>query len=161
MGALATLALAAAAGAAPAVTHAAEVRGTFDVAVTFIPGTAADDTRGRATFRKTFQGALAGTSEGEMLTAGVPASGKAGYVALERFTGTLEGRTGTFVMQHSGTMDGARKTLAVAISPGSGTGQLAGIGGTLVIDIEGKQHYYTLRYELPAPAASSPAAPAR
>ena len=101
------------------------------------------------TFTKTFHGALAGTSEGEMLTAGAPAAGSAGYVALERFTGTLDGRRGSFVMQHSGTMDGGKQALAIAISPGSGSGELAGIAGTATIDIRDKQHYYTLRYELP------------
>ncbi|QGZ38518.1 uncharacterized protein DUF3224 [Pseudoduganella flava] len=105
--------------------------------------------------KKTFYGALAGTSEGEMLTAGAPASGTAGYVALERFTGTLDGRRGSFVMQHSGTMAGGRNTLAIVITPGSGTEQLAGIAGTATIDIEGGQHYYTLHYQLPAQPAAN------
>lgn len=145
---IAALALAAGQAASPA-----EVKGTFDVTVTPVPEarTAPDDTRGRMRFTKTFQGALSGTSEGEMLTAGAPASGSAGYVALERFTGTLGGRRGSFVMQHSGTMHGGRQDLSIAIAPGSGTGELAGIAGSATIDIAGKQHFYTLRYTLPAP----------
>ncbi|WP_338762526.1 DUF3224 domain-containing protein [Massilia sp. METH4] len=136
---------------APVLAAATEVTGTFDVKVTPVPAqrAAADDTRGRMTFTKTFQGALAGTSEGEMLTAGAPATGTAGYVALERFTGTLDGRRGSFVMQHSGTMAGGRQELAIVISPGSGTGELAGIAGTAAIAIEGGKHYYTVRYTLP------------
>lgn len=135
-----------------ATASAAEVRGKFDVTVTPVPAAAAaaDDTRGRMTLKKTFYGPLQGTSDGEMLTAGSPATGTAGYVALERFTGTLEGRRGSFVMQHSGTMDGGAKTLSIVIAPGSGTEQLAGIAGTATIDVEGGQHYYTLHYRLPA-----------
>ncbi|QBE66117.1 DUF3224 domain-containing protein [Pseudoduganella lutea] len=149
-----TIAAIALATATQAITPAqpTEVKGTFDVKVTPAPGApaTADDNRGRMTFTKTFYGALAGTGEGEMLTAGSPATGTAGYVALERFTGTLAGRRGSFVMQHSGTMQAGRQDLAIVIAPGSGTGELAGIAGTATIDIEGKQHYYTLRYTLPA-----------
>jgi hypothetical protein len=151
MNTIATIALAAGQAAIPA--QAAEVKGTFDVKITPVAGqqAAPHDTRGRMTFTKTFHGALAGTSEGEMLTAGTPAAGTAGYVALELFTGSLAGRRGSFVMQHSGTMHGGGQQLAIVISPGSGTGELAGIAGTATIDIEGKQHFYTLRYTLPAP----------
>lgn len=152
MNTIAAIALAAGSALLPGHANAAEVTGTFDVKITPVPAAnaAPGDMRGRMTFTKTFQGALAGTSEGEMLTAGAPAAGSAGYVALERFTGTLDGRRGSFVMQHSGTMEGGRQALAIAISPGSGTGELAGIAGTATIDIRDKQHYYTLRYELPA-----------
>lgn len=147
---IAALALAAGQAATPAI----EVKGTFDVKLTPVPETrpGADDSRGRMRFTKTFHGALAGTSDGEMLTAGTPASGTAGYVALERFAGTLDGRRGSFVMQHSGTMHAGRQDLSITISPGSGTGELAGIAGTATIDIEDKQHFYTLRYTLPAPS---------
>lgn len=148
---LAALALAAAA-AAGAHAEPLEVRGTFDIKITPAAAAAAapGDTRGRMTFTKTFHGPLAGTSDGEMLTAGAPAAGSAGYVAMERFDGTLDGRRGSFVMQHSGTMDGGRQVLAIVIAPGSGTGELAGIAGTAAIDIVEKQHHYTLRYTLPA-----------
>jgi len=145
-------ALALAAGQAAAAGQAIEATGTFEVKITPVPAAsaAADDTRGRMTFTKTFQGALVGAGEGEMLTAGTPGAGSAGYVALERFTGSLDGRRGSFAMQHSGTMHAGRQDLAIVISPGSGTGELAGIAGTATIRIEGKQHYYTLRYTLPA-----------
>lgn len=150
MNTIAVFALVAGQAAIPA--QPIEVKGTFDVKVIPASGAQAtpDDSRGRMTFTKTFHGALAGMAEGEMLTAGSPATGTAGYVALERFDGTLDGRHGSFVMQHSGTMQAGRRELAIVISPGSGTGELAGIAGTAVIDIEGKQHRYTLRYTLPA-----------
>lgn len=72
-----------------------------------------------------------------------------GYVALERFTGKLDGKAGGFVMQHSGIMSPGSTELRIVISPGSGTGELAGITGKLEIRIEGKQHFYTLEYQLP------------
>ncbi|MBB3220216.1 DUF3224 domain-containing protein [Pseudoduganella umbonata] len=147
-------ALALAAGQAVAPGQPAEAAGTFDVKIVPVPVPAArgtgDDTRARMTLTKTFHGPLSGAAEGEMLTAGTPAAGSAGYVALERFTGSLDGRRGSFVMQHSGTMHEGRQDLAIVISPGSGTGELAGIAGTATIRIDGKQHFYTLRYTLPS-----------
>ncbi|TWI67682.1 uncharacterized protein DUF3224 [Pseudoduganella lurida] len=135
----------------PADRSTANGGGTFDIVLTPVPHTAAPhDSRGRMTFTKTFQGALQGRSDGEMLTAGQPARGSAGYVAMERFEGTLDGRRGSFVMQHSGTMDSGADALAIVIAPGSGTGELAGIGGTATIDVRDGQHHYTLHYTLPA-----------
>jgi hypothetical protein len=72
----------------------------------------------------------------------------AGYVALELVTGTLDGRQGSFVLQHSGTMEGSAMSLSVTVVPGSGTGQLAGLAGTFTIIIEGKQHSYEFDYTL-------------
>ena len=98
---------------------------------------------------KVFEGPLAGTSEVDMLASNAGDQPSGGYVALERFTGTLEGRRGTFVMQHSGTMSPGKMQIDVRLTPGSGTGELAGIEGTLAIRIEGKAHYYDLQYTLP------------
>lgn len=125
--------------------------GTFDIAYT-PAGTWADaeDACSRMTFTKTYHGALSGTSAGAMLTAGAPTAGSAGYVAMERFTGTVAGRSGSFVLQHSGTMLQRRDTLFVVVTPGSGTGELAGIAGTLTI-ADGR---YTFEYAL-APAYSA------
>jgi hypothetical protein len=95
------------------------------------------------TFKKTYHGNLAGTSDGAMLTAGDPAAGSAGYVAMERFTGTLAGRSGSFVLQHAGTMLDRHDTLHVVVTPGSGTGELAGIAGTMKIAADGGTHRYT------------------
>ncbi|QBQ39314.1 DUF3224 domain-containing protein [Pseudoduganella plicata] len=137
------------AASAPAIAGT-EIAGTFDIALRLVPEVrAAGDTRARMTFTKTFQGPLAGTSDGEMLTAGKPEQGAAGYVAVERFDGTLAGRRGSFVLQHSGTMLHGRDSLLVLVSPGSGTGELAGIAGTMRIDTRGGGHRYTFDYDLP------------
>jgi Protein of unknown function (DUF3224) len=125
------------------------IAGTFDIVLRPLPEErAAGDPRARMTFTKTWHGELAGTSDGEMLTAGMPALGAAGYVALERFQGTLAGRRGSFVLQHSGTMLAGRDDLLVVVSPGSGTGELAGIAGTMRID-SANGHRYTFDYALP------------
>lgn len=129
--------------------HTPPATGTFDIALRPLhEKRAAADTRARMGFTKTWHGALAGISDGEMLTAGMPALGAAGYVALECFEGTLAGRRGSFVLQHSGTMLAGRDDLLVVVSPGSGTGELAGIAGTMRIDSAGG-HRYTFDYALP------------
>ncbi len=84
-----------------------------------------------------------------MLASGDGSSPSGGYVALERFHGKLDGRSGSFVMQHSGTMSPGSMEIKVIVTPGSGTGELEDISGTLEIRREGKQHFYTLQYELP------------
>lgn len=102
----------------------------------------------RLTLRKTFSGDMSGRSEGEMLSAMTTVPGSAGYVAIERFAGTVHGREGSFVLQHSGTMDRQVRQLSIAIVPDSGTGALAGIAGRFLLDVEGGQHRYTLEYSL-------------
>jgi hypothetical protein len=130
-------------------THAS---GTFDVKV--IP-VASDEkpggsTLGRMSLDKRFHGDLEGTSKGEMLTAGTSAvKDSAGYVAIERVTGTLQGRTGTFVLQHSGTMTRGTPSLIITVVPDSGTDQLVGIAGTMTITITGGKHLYDFEYTLP------------
>jgi len=103
----------------------------------------------RFSLDKHFHGDLDATSKGEMLAAGNPAQGSGGYVAMERISGTLQGRTGTFALQHSGTMDNGQYHLNVAVVPGSGTGQLTGLTGAMNIIIEAGKHSYDFAYTLP------------
>lgn len=98
---------------------------------------------------KQFEGGMVGSSKVEMLASNAGDKPSGGYVALERFTGTLDGRRGTFVMQHSGTMTPAGSSINIVVTPGSGTGELVDIEGRLTIRIEGKQHFYDLEYNLP------------
>lgn len=129
-----------------------EAKGTFEPTVTPVGAEdkAEGSTLGRWSLSKTFQGDLQGTSEGQGLVAGTNVKGSAGYVAMERVTGILGGRHGSFVLQHSGTMSHGASQLSVSIVPDSGSGQLAGIAGTMKIQIapEGK-HSYELDYTLP------------
>lgn len=104
---------------------------------------------GRMTIDKTFSGDLQGRSKGEMLTAGTDVKGSAGYVAIERVNGLLHGRSGTFVLQHTGTINRGTPTLSVTVVPDSGTGQLAGLTGTLNIIIADGKHRYEFAYSLP------------
>jgi hypothetical protein len=132
--------------------------GTFEVKV--LPPadhSLANDGYTRLSLDKTFTGSLTGTSRVEMMATSDGKSPSGGYVALERFTGALAGKSGGFVMQHSGTMSPGKMEIHVVITPGTGTGGLAGISGTLEIRREGKQHFYTLRYELPGSATQSSA----
>ncbi len=98
---------------------------------------------------KIFSGDLEGASHGEMLSVMTAVKGSAGYVALERVTGTLHGRTGSFVLQHSGTMTRGAAELSVTVVPDSGEGQLAGIAGRLTIIIADGKHSYEFDYTLP------------
>jgi hypothetical protein len=98
---------------------------------------------------KQFHGDLEGTSKGQMLSAMGSVKGSAGYVALERITGTLKGRSGSFVLQHSGTMTRGAPQLSVTVVPDSGTGQLVGLAGALTIKIDNGKHSYDFDYTLP------------
>lgn len=104
---------------------------------------------GRFSLDKQLHGDLEGTGRGEMLTAGDPKAGAAGYVAIERVTGTLGGKNGSFALQHSGTMDAEGVKLTVTVVPGSGTGELKGIAGTFTIHNQGGNHSYDFDYTLP------------
>ena len=104
---------------------------------------------GRMTIDKSFAGDLVGTSLGQMLSVMGAVQGSAGYVAMERFTGTLAGRSGSFALQHKGVMDRGAPFLEILVVPDSGTDQLTGISGRLDIVIEGKKHSYVLEYSLP------------
>jgi len=104
---------------------------------------------GHLSIDKQFHGELEATSKGEMLSAGTSVKGSAGYVAIERVTGTLHGRRGSFVLQHSGTMTRGAAQLTVSVVPDSGTEQLVGLAGTMAIIIaaDGK-HSYEFSYSL-------------
>ena len=104
---------------------------------------------GRLTLEKVFAGGLAGESKGQMLSAFGTVKGSGAYVAIETFTGTLDGRTGSFALMHSGTMRGGTPVLSVSVIPDSGTGELAGLSGTMTIDPTGGEHRYTFDYTLP------------
>lgn len=104
---------------------------------------------GRMSSDKQFHGDLEGTSKGEMLAATTEVKGSAGYVAMERVTGTLKGRSGTFVLQHSGTMTRGAPELSVTVVPDSGTGQLIGLAGKMNIIITDGKHSYEFDYTLP------------
>jgi hypothetical protein len=100
---------------------------------------------------KKYHGDLEGIAKGTMLTAGTEVKGSAGYVAIERVTGTLNGRTGSFVLQHSGTLTRGAAEQNITVVPDSGTGQLVGLTGKLTVIIEsGGKHSYDFEYTLPA-----------
>jgi hypothetical protein len=123
--------------------------GTFDVKLNPLSAYNADDTTaGRLSIDKQFHGDLEGTSKGEMLSVVTSVKGSAGYVALERVTGTLSGRSGTFSLQHSGTMARGAPQLSITVVPDSGTGDLSGIAGTMTIDIANGKHSYVFEYTL-------------
>ena len=103
---------------------------------------------GRMLIDKQYQGDFIGIGQGEMLSAGNPAAGSAGYVAIEHLTGVLQGRSGSFALQHAGVMHDGSSHLAISIVPGSGTNDLFGIEGTLKLDIRDRQHFYELEYKL-------------
>jgi hypothetical protein len=127
-------------------------KGTFEVTVNQEPPYDVEDgvSLGRASVDKRFtSGPLEGTSVVRMIGARTKVDGSAGYVAIERIRGTLDGKRGTFVAQHSGTMKAGAFSLLIGIVPDSGTAELSGISGTMKITIENKQHFYEIEYQLP------------
>ncbi|MGH8447608.1 MAG: DUF3224 domain-containing protein [Solimonas sp.] len=127
-----------------------QARGTFEVTMAPQPlaDTAADASLGRRSIDKRFHGDLEAVSRGEMLSAGGSVKGSAGYVAIERVTGTLHGRSGSFALQHSGTMERGTPSLSVTVVPDSGSGELAGLAGAMRIVIEAGRHDYLFDYTL-------------
>jgi len=124
-------------------------RGTFTVAV--VPLTPAPaDGLGRFSINKELHGDLEATTKGEMFSGGDPKQGSAGYVAIEVVTGTLQGKRGSFALQHMATMDANGRKMTVVVVPGSGTGELKGIAGTFAIDVADGRHSYDLEYEIAA-----------
>lgn len=120
--------------------------GTFEVTITPAP----DDGSGigRLDLTKAWSGDLAGTGHGQMLSAGDPASGSAGYVALEVVEGVLDGRSGSFALQQLGVLHAGEQQLRYDVVPGSGSGDLTGITGTLALTIDEQGHHYALTYTL-------------
>lgn len=126
-----------------------EAYGTFSVTMEPQEETPSEGvTLGRMLMKKTFKGGLSGNASGQMLTAVSQVPTSAVYVAAERFEGELNGRNCSFAMTHRGVMANGEQDLIIAIVPDSGTGQLAGISGTMTIDIRAGQHFYTLSYKM-------------
>lgn len=126
-------------------------QGSFEVKTAPLPpddATAATSI-GRYSLDKVYRGDLEGASAGEMMGAGNYSAGSAGYVAIEQVTGILHGKSGSFALQHSSTMHAGAFDINIRVVPGSGTGDLEGIAGTLTIIISGGKHSYTLEYTLP------------
>lgn len=114
---------------------------------------------GRMSIDKTFFGELEATSKGEMLSSLTPTKGSAGYVAIEQVSGTLCGKTGSFVLQHFGLMDRGYDQLILEVVPDSATGELEGLKGCMKIRIEeGDQHFYDFDFHLPALTSEADAA---
>jgi hypothetical protein len=164
MSAAGTASLIVALGLSAGVAHGAQAQSTqkgtvmtqhatgdFDVKVAPVPlnGPAEDPTLGRMTLEKHFHGDLEALGKGQMLTAANGNESRA-YVAIERVTGTLQGRSGSFFLQHWGTMTPGEQHLEVKVVPGSGTDGLAGLAGTLNIIIADGKHSYDFAYSLPA-----------
>ena len=127
-------------------------RATGPFSVSMKPASEAKEGRtamGRMLLEKQYFGDLDADGKGEMLTAVTDTKGSAAYVAIERVTGTLRGRKGSFVIQHTGTMSGGAQQLMINIVPDSGTGELTGISGKLAIRMVEREHFYDLDYELP------------
>jgi hypothetical protein len=126
--------------------HAA---GTFEVKMTPVQSAATDGLM-RMSIDKQIHGGLEATTKGEMIAGGDLKSGNAGYVAMEVVTGVLDGKHGSFALQHTATMKGGAPEMTIIVTPGSGTGDLVGIAGTFTIIIESGKHSYTFDYTLPA-----------
>jgi hypothetical protein len=110
-----------------------------------------DPTVGRMSIEKQFRGDLEASSRGQMLAVMTDVQGSAGYVAMERVNGTLDGRSGTFALQHSGTMTRGAAQLTITVVPDSGTGELAGLSGQMSINIAAGQHSYDFEYTIDQP----------
>jgi Protein of unknown function (DUF3224) len=123
------------------------VQGRFDVRLT--PSGDATATPARMSVVKRFHGDLEAESRGTMLTSISPVEGSAGYVAIETVEGTLEGRHGSFVLQHSGLMDRGVPELRIVVVPDSGTEELRGLSGRLIVIVNGEEHRYDFEYSLP------------
>jgi hypothetical protein len=123
-----------------------QASGTFEVTLT--PAEGPDAVVGRMTIAKQFQGDMEGTSEGQMLMASGSVTGSAGYVAIERVTGSLGGRHGSFCLQHNGVMTRGEGQLTIAVIPDSGTDELTGLSGTMNIIITDGKHSYEFDYSI-------------
>ena len=126
------------------------VVGDFDVKVLPQAADTGFEAVGRMLLDKQFHGDLEATSKGQMLAAGTAVKGSAGYVAMEQVSGILHGRSGTFLLQHSGTMNRGEPQLSVTVVPDSGTGELVGLSGKMDIIIEGGKHSYVFEYAIGA-----------
>src|ERR1700733_11308578 len=131
-----------------------QAQGTFVVKISPVAASdlAQEAGLGRMTIDKTFAGDLDGTSKGEMLTGGAESTGAMAYVALERVTATLNGRSGSFLLMHNATIlksDPGSGVMQITVVPHSGTGELAALSGKMTITIEGGNHSFDFEYQLP------------
>src|SRR3982750_692991 len=127
------------------------MRATGTFTTTFEPLPSDDETIGRMRVHKSIEGDLAGTARAEMMSVGTAVEGSAGYVAIDRVTGVLHGRKGSFVLQHNGLMARGEGTLTVTVVPDSGTDELTGLTGGFEITNVGGVHSYAFDYSLPTP----------
>jgi len=127
-------------------------RGTFEVQITPLPADEYADalSTGRMGITKQLSGDIDGTGKGQMLTGMGTTKGSAAYSAIERITGTVGGRSGSFILQHTAVMHDGAQELTITIVPTSGSGELTGIAGTFSIIMDGKVHRYEMTYTLPA-----------
>lgn len=125
-----------------------QASGSFEVSLVPQPSEAGLG-HSRMSITKQFHGDLEASSQGEMLAATTSVKGSAGYVAIEVVTGSLDGRVGSFVLQHSGTMTRGVPQLTVTVVPDSGTDKLTGLAGAMTITITEGQHCYDFQYTLP------------
>ncbi|VVE74658.1 DUF3224 domain-containing protein [Pandoraea sputorum] len=132
-------------------------KGLFDVQLgpEALSAVAQDAGLGRLSLDKTYHGDLSATGRGEMLAFRSGTPGSAGYVAMETVRGTLHGRNGTFVLQHSSTMTRGVPTQSITVVPDSGTDALTGLTGSLVIEITDAEHAYDFRFALPDEPSSA------
>ncbi len=126
------------------VTRMPKTTAQFTIDLT--PGEPLYEGTGRFDFIKTWTGGLEGTSTGTMLSAGDQAAGMAGYVAIEVFAGALDGREGTFALQQFGTRDADGMALQYVVVPGSGTGELDGLRGTVQLDVVDGVHHVVVEH---------------
>lgn len=124
------------------------VSGEFDVKLNPLAADSPEPSIQRLSLDKQFRGGLQGAAKGQMLAVSTEVKESAGYVAIERFTGTLGGHSGGFLLQHNGIMTRGEGSLTITIVPDSGTGGLAGIAGKMTITITGGKHLYDLEYEI-------------
>ena len=131
------------------MTHLA--KGSFTVKLLPLPfdGQSEGSKLGRMSIDKQITGDLVATTSGQMLSAMTDVKGSAGYVAIERVEGTLHGKKGSFVLQHTGTMNRGVPGLSVTVVPDSATGELVGLQGDFKIIIAEGRHSYELAYTLP------------
>ena len=129
-----------------------KITGKFEVKLSPLDFSVQSDDKtklGRMLIDKKFTGELNATSKGEMLSAMTTVKGSAGYVAMEKVSGTLSGKKGSFVLQHFGIMNKGSNKLLLEVVPDSGTGELIGLSGKMAINIEDGQHFYEFEYQLP------------
>lgn len=122
---------------------------TFEIQLTPDPAGEVEGRVGRFGFTKAWSGGVEGTGRGVMLSGGDPAAGAAGYVAVEVVEGSVDGRSGTFLLQQLGTMSGGAQRMDYLVVPGSGTGDLAGLTGSVLVTVDEGEHRVELGYDLP------------